>query len=45
MNGHALATVPLIRGGACFGAIGWSFGEPQRFDEAQREMLTSMASE
>ena len=45
LNGHALATVPLAGEGSRIGAIGWSFSEPQRFDEAQRGMLTAMTSE
>ena len=45
LNGHALATVPLAGAGPRIGAIGWSFSEPQRFDEAQREMLVAMTNE
>lgn len=43
--GHALATVPLVHEASLLGAIGWSFGEPQRFDEQQRTMLLTMANE
>lgn len=42
-NGHALATVPLVHGESLLGAIGWSFGEPQRFDDERRMMLLAMA--
>jgi hypothetical protein len=45
MHGHALATVPLAEGGSRAGAVGWSFAEPQRFDEAQRERLVAMTNE
>lgn len=44
-NGHALGTVPLVHGESLLGAIGWSFGEPQRFDEEQRMMLLTMVNE
>jgi len=46
MNGRqALAAIPLVREGVPIGAIGWSFAEPQRFDEAQCAMLLKMADE
>jgi CheY-like chemotaxis protein len=44
-DGHALATVPLLCGESRLGAIGWTFSEPQRFDEAQQTTLVTMASE
>ena len=44
-HGRALATVPLVQEESLLGAIGWRFGEPQRFDEEQRMMLLTMANE
>jgi len=40
---RALAVVPLLRGGAVIGAAGWSFREPQIFDEDQKRRLTAIA--
>ena len=45
LNGDALATVPLVDGDSRVGAIGWLFGSPQQFDEAQQEMLLTKTSE
>jgi len=42
---HALATVPLLAGESLLGAIGCTFGDPQQFDEAQREMVLNMAND
>ncbi len=41
----AIAIVPLKHDGHVTGAIGWSFPEPQRFDERQRADLQQVASD
>jgi DNA-binding response OmpR family regulator len=41
----ALAAVPLVKDNTTLGAIGWSFVNPQRFDEMQRAALGDMAAE
>jgi CheY-like chemotaxis protein len=42
---HALATVPLIRGGEVLGAAGWSFHEPRAFDEQEQRAFTAIAED
>ena len=42
---QSLAAVPLLDGESSVGAIGWTFGEPQQFDDEQRTTLVRMASE
>jgi hypothetical protein len=36
---QSVAAVPLLDGKSRVGAIGWIFGEPQRFDGEQRRMV------
>ena len=40
----AVAVVPVMRDDVVLGAAGWTFREPQRFDEAQQASLRSIAS-
>ena len=40
---RALAVVPLLRGGTVIGAAGWSFREPQSFDEDQKRRFIAIA--
>jgi CheY-like chemotaxis protein len=40
----ALAAIPVMREGAVVGAIGWTFREPQRFDEGQQAALLAIAA-
>jgi DNA-binding response OmpR family regulator len=42
---QAIATIPIKRAGAAIGAIGWSFLEPQPFEEAQRTALLEIPSD
>ncbi len=44
-HSHALATVPLIRDGQVVGAAGWSFREPQTFDELEQRAFTAIAED
>ncbi|HEY8165022.1 MAG TPA: GAF domain-containing protein [Gemmatimonadaceae bacterium] len=41
----AIAAVPIIEGGRAVGAVAWSFKEPQRFDERQRDFFLRLARE
>jgi GAF domain-containing protein len=40
----AVAAVPVIHDGVVLGAAGWTFREPQRFDEAQQATLVAIAA-
>ncbi|HYC61042.1 MAG TPA: GAF domain-containing protein [Thermoanaerobaculia bacterium] len=42
---QSLAAVPVLDGDSSVGAIGWTFAEPQEFDDAQRATLVRMTSE
>lgn len=42
---HAIATVPLMREGEVVGAAGWSFREPQAFDEHEQRAFTAIAED
>ena len=42
---RALATVPLIRNGVVLGAAGWTFREPQSFDEREQRAFLEIANE
>ena len=42
---RALATVPLIRDGVVVGAAGWSFREPQSFDEREQRAFIEIAGD
>lgn len=42
---QAIAALPLGRAPQLMGAIGWSFEEPQTFEEAQRDALSQVAAE
>ncbi len=42
---QSLAAVPLLDGESRIGAIGWTFGETQRFDEKQRSQFMAIGSE
>lgn len=44
-HSHALATVPLIRDGQVVGAAGWTFREPQTFDEREQRAFTAIAED
>jgi CheY-like chemotaxis protein len=41
----SIAATPLMRRGKAVGAIGWSFLEPQRFDDRQRAHFLTAASD
>jgi CheY-like chemotaxis protein len=41
----AIAAVPIIENGRAVGAVAWSFKEPQRFDERQRDSFVRLARE
>lgn len=40
----ALASVPLIRDGEVIGAAGWTFRDPQLFDESEQRAFTAIAA-
>lgn len=42
---RALATVPLIRDGVVLGAAGWTFREPQAFNEYEQRAFTDIAED
>ena len=42
---QAIAALPLVTDGVVVGAIGWSFDQPQRFDEQQRQELVGISAE
>ncbi len=42
---QAIAAVPLICEGRAVGAVGWSFPEPQAFDQRQRDFFLNLAEE
>jgi len=42
---QAIAALPFIQNGRAMGAVAWSFTEPQRFDERQRDFFVRLASE
>lgn len=42
---HALASVPIFHQGKVVGVAGWSFKDPQDFDETQRATITRKANE
>ncbi len=42
-HSRALATVPLIRDGVVVGAAGWTFREPQSFDEREQRAFIEIA--
>jgi GAF domain-containing protein len=41
----ALASVPVVRNGVVIGAAGWTFREPQAFDESEQRAFTAIAAE
>lgn len=42
---HAVAAVPVMREGVVIGAAGWTFAEPQLFDEAEQLAFMNIAAE
>ena len=42
---QAIAALPFSRNGTTLGTIGWSFDQPQAFEEPQRYALSQIASE
>ncbi len=44
-GGQAIAALPLSRNATMLGTVGWSFDEPQAFEEPQRDALSEIASE
>lgn len=42
---HALASVPIVRGGEVIGAAGWTFREPHLFDETEQQAFLAIAAD
>jgi GAF domain-containing protein len=40
---RALAVAPIVRGGEVIGGVGWTFREPQRFNEAEQRTWLAIA--
>ncbi len=42
---HALASVPIVRGGEVIGAAGWTFREPHLFDATEQQAFLTIAAD